>query len=384
VPERPEQHVLIAGVTTRALARSAADAGYQVTAVDAFGDLDLRSVAEVIQMPQGRYRAHAAAAAAAAVRAPMVAYTSNFENYPEAVAILAQGRRLLGNPPEVLARVRNPVQLMRALRRHGLATPRSCFLPPSAPAVRRPWLVKPRRSGGGHGIRLWRQGQPVPGSSYLQERMTGMPGSLVFVADGYRAAALGFSRQLVGDARLGSQAFRYCGSITVSSLDGLFPVAGELLERTTALACIVTREFGLVGVNGIDFLAQDGVPYPTEVNPRYSASMELVERALGTSMFQVHLEACHGVLPSGATLPETAHGKAIVFARRNSVVGDTRQWVDDPLLADVPHPGERISRGHPVCTVFAQARDGDACERLLAKRAAAIYRFLEAPRGRAA
>ena len=42
--------VLIAGVSTRALARSAARAGYEVTAIDAFGDVDLRAVASVVAL----------------------------------------------------------------------------------------------------------------------------------------------------------------------------------------------------------------------------------------------------------------------------------------------------------------------------------------------
>src|SRR6266550_1444574 len=46
--EMNPRHVLIAGVTTRAIAVSAAHAGYRVTAVDAFGDLDLRAIADVI------------------------------------------------------------------------------------------------------------------------------------------------------------------------------------------------------------------------------------------------------------------------------------------------------------------------------------------------
>ena len=47
------------------------------------------------------------------------------------------------------------------------------------------------------------------------------------------------------------------------------------------MADAVTRDFGLVGLNGIDFIARAGVPWPIEVNPRYSASMELLERRCG-------------------------------------------------------------------------------------------------------
>jgi len=31
-------------------------------------------------------------------------------------------------------------------------------------------------------------------------------------------------------------------------------------------------EFGLLGINGLDFVARDGIPYPIEVNPRWSAT----------------------------------------------------------------------------------------------------------------
>jgi len=40
--------VLIAGVSTRGLAASAARAGYDVVAVDGFGDLDLRACARAV------------------------------------------------------------------------------------------------------------------------------------------------------------------------------------------------------------------------------------------------------------------------------------------------------------------------------------------------
>ncbi len=53
----------------------------------------------------------------------------------------------------------------------------------------------------------------------------------------------------------------------------------RLADTASALASAVTGEFGLVGVNGIDFIVRDGIPYAIEVNPRWCASMELVERA---------------------------------------------------------------------------------------------------------
>jgi uncharacterized protein len=376
-------HLLVVGVTTRALAASAARTGVRVTAIDAFADVDLHAVAEVIPVaggPQRRFNPHWAVAAGAAVSADVVAYTANLENHPKAVARLALGRRLLGNSPAVLNRVRNPIQLMRALRRAGFPIPETRTRPPTG--SHRVWLIKPRRSGGGHGIRLWTRRAEVPRSSYLQERIQGTPGSIVFAADGRDAVILGLSRQLVGDLRFGAHGFRYCGSVLAGSGQPVFPRQGELVAAASAMSSAVSREFGLVGLNGIDFIARRGMPYPIEVNPRYSASMELVERAHGLSMFALHADACQGRLPAPPAPPALAQGKAIVFARRNLMVGDDLRWVDS--LADVPHPGERIGRGRPVCTVFAAATRPTACVRLLAKRAAEVYRRTGRRRKRAA
>ena len=136
-------------------------------------------------------------------------------------------------------------------------------------------------------------GGPLPRGTYLQQRVDGTPGSIVFAADGRRAVPLGVSRALAGDPRFGgggAGGFRYCGSILVAPEMPLF-------GHACRLAAAVTQAFGLVGVNGIDFVARRSVPYAVEVNPRYCASMELVERARGISIFEVHARACAGELP---------------------------------------------------------------------------------------
>jgi hypothetical protein len=379
-------HVLIAGVTTRAIAVSAARAGYRVTAVDAFGDLDLRAVAEVITLgptPGTRFDPLAAAIAGEHVPAGLVAYTSNLENHPKAVERLARGRRLLGNPPAVLTRVRNPIVLSSLLRKRGFATPATRATPLTDPGVAT-WLLKPRRSGGGHRVVLWRHARSVPRGSYLQERIAGIPGSVVFAANGDRAVVLGLSRQLVGDSRFGVRGFRYCGSLIGSRTTPVFPRQGEILETAAALAGDVTREFGLMGLNGIDFIARKGVPYPIEVNPRYSASMELLERVHRLSLFEIHVDACGGRLPSELATRSGIEGKAIVFARRDLILGDTEPWVGLQSFGDVPHSGERIPCGRPICTVFARGSDQATCMRRLVRQARVVYRRVRARARRAA
>ncbi len=191
---------------------------------------------------------------------------------------------------------------------------------------------------------------------------------------------LGVSRQLVGERAFGAHGYRYCGSILAENDDW---ARTEFVSRSCDLARALVEEFDLVGVNGIDFVARDGLPYAIEVNPRWCASMELVERAHEISVFGMHAEACAaGALPefdfTRSLRPFGAVGKAVVFATRNIVVGDTRSWLEDATVQDVPHPGEEIRAGQPICTVFAQSPDANVCYTTLVRRAEQVYGELRA------
>ena len=384
--------VLLAGVSTRGFAESAVRAGYDVIAVDGFGDLDLRACATEVHVVRvgGRFRARAAVAAVRDVSCEAAVYEAGFENHPGAVRALAARRVLWGNPPTVLARARDPRRLARVVGKAGLPAPRVRLTRP-APGVRGGWVVKPLHSGGGDGVAVWRTGRgaPMPRRSYFQERIVGVTGSIVFVADGRRAVPLGLSRVLAGETAFGADGFRYCGNILGAAGDPQFPADERLLDRATLLAQTVTRAFGLVGVNGVDFVARRGLPWAIEVNPRYTAAMELVERAYGISMFDVHVRACRHSLPTfdlaaARRRAPDAVGKAIVYARRPIALGDTRPWVLDADVRDISPPGTRFAPREPICTIFARGRDATACFAALARRAAGIYRDVERREARSA
>jgi predicted ATP-grasp superfamily ATP-dependent carboligase len=370
--------ILIAGVSTRAAAESAAKAGFEVTAIDAFGDLDQHPAVRSLSLPHGvsaRFTAQAAAQAVRDTEADAVVYLSPFENHVRAVEALTAGRTLWGNPPEVLRRVRDPFLLAGAIRRRGFATPITRVDVPADLAREKQWLLKPFQSGGGHDVGRWTSGEPVRPGHYVQEYVDGVPASIVFVAASGRAVALGLSRQLIGEPAFGASGFRYCGNLLPSSEDEV--LSDRVAERAIALATHVTQEFGLVGVNGIDCVIRDEVPHLIEVNPRWCASMELVERLYGVSILGVHAAACaDGTLPSfdllSARRDRPAIGKAVVFAREDVRVGNTREWLADVNVRDVPKPDEHIAAGQPICTLLAEDDDAERCLVRLANRAVSI------------
>lgn len=402
---------LLAGIAVRPLAQSARRAGADAASVDLFGDRDHRRAVPVLSLRDvgaDDYSARALVELSRRVEAGEVAYGADLENHPDQVARLAAGRRLLGNPPEVLRQVRDPFRLAAVLRGADLAVPsvRRHDDPPG-PAAGAPaasgeapggWLRKPLRGGGGHGVRPWRPGDTVGEDAYVQQRIRGLPVGILFLADGTRARLLAATEMLVGRAAFGADGYAYCGSLLRLAAGRAGPPgapAGRFpWGRARELAARLAADFGLRGLNGVDaVLSSDGTLWPVEVNPRWTASMELLEpgpgdldAATGTTLFEAHRRACGGELPDTPvpSVPEILRrwarlgpgvdpvrgreagdrppvvGKAIVRTREAARAPDLES-VSGPVLADVPEVGERIPAGGPVCTVLAAGRDRAAC-----------------------
>ena len=190
--------VLVVAVSARMLATLAVADGYEVVALDRFGDVDLRAVA-------GGATARSSAglvALAEDVEADAVVYGAGLENRPDLVERLAAGRELLGTPADLLPAVRDPWALADVVR-----VPETRRAAP----VEDGWLRKPLRSGGGRGVRRWSGGR-LKRNEILQRRVDGLSCSAVAVGNGRDAVLLGITEQLhrgyswIGNAVLQSDA----------------------------------------------------------------------------------------------------------------------------------------------------------------------------------
>jgi predicted ATP-grasp superfamily ATP-dependent carboligase len=359
--------LLIVGASARAAAMSAIRSGFEPWAADRFGDLDLKACAETCLVED--YPAGLERAMADAPLGPWV-YTGALENRPELVARISANRQLLGVGAEALRAVRDPFRLAAALAKAGLATPR-CALPNSDAPRDGSWLCKPLASAGGHGVRV-PDGANLDASehSYLQQRIEGVSVAAIYVASQRRAQLLGITRQLIGLDWCGlteraAHRFRYCGSI------GPLQLAPALESRFEQLGNVLAGAFDLQGLFGVDAISADGEIWPVEVNPRYTASIEILERALRIRSIALHVAACGGESPpsSPSVQPEnertTCCGKAILFASNDVIVAPRfpdwcanqnrdRHW---PAIADIPAAGTIVRSGQPIVTVLADGSD---------------------------
>jgi predicted ATP-grasp superfamily ATP-dependent carboligase len=393
--------ILLVGFSTRAIAESAAKGGYDVITLDYFGDRDQKELVQNYSLMRDfdpstssgqalGFSAEALLTASRGLDFGAVVYISNLENHPDVVEKLAADHTLLGNDPATLRRVRDWRTLREVCHREGISIP-TILLPGEEGEANKGkrWLTKPAQSGGGHGIAFWSD-EPLREGYLLQEYIDGLPCSAAFVADGQRCVLLGLTEQLIGRWELGARRFTWCGNILpLNQPEPEVTAAGqEMLQK-------LTRAFGLRGVNGVDFVLgrdEGGHPVPclVEVNPRYTASMELVEWAYGINVFDLHIRSFDGELPS-FSLPSPKvggggggihrpgfYGKGIVYAREDVVMPETAGWRDQERR-DIPFPGERIAARHPLCTVLAKGRTRDECWHRLLAAAEAVWQEVEKP-----
>lgn len=357
--------LVIAGLSVRAAAEAAQRDGFEVVAVDRFGDADTRAAAV-------EWRA----------LAPWPDFdgnvpwlvTNGFDS-PEELARL-RGRPLLGTSLAAVARVRDPQAFFTALDARGIAHPAVSLTPQTGAD----WLCKDFASSGGQQVVPAARAPRVtsPGRYWQRHVPDAAPMSLTFLCNGERAALLGLNRQLLHpDAAC---PWRFGGLI------GPLPMTGQQQTRLQGLADRLTSEFGLCGLASLDLLLVDGDDWQVlEVNPRLSASLVLYGAAGG--LMRAVVEACvQGRLPDEPALQrlcgERLRGYEIVRMTRPGVldaagVRALQQQAGVLGLHDLPTGPQGFEAGDPLCSIEVEGDSADAVQRALADQRATLDGFLE-------
>jgi uncharacterized protein len=405
-PQPRQQPLAIVGASVRAAAASAVRAGFRPLAADLFADADLRAIATTTRIspyPEGLLDWLRTVEPAAWM------YTGALENHPELVDQMAWVAPLWGNTGDVLARVRSPWELARALYNAGLLFPETREHADGLPHDGS-WLAKTYRGASGSGVRELESGGMGESESgrlrsetvridspplllshspplCYQRRVAGTPCAAVFAATRGSATLLGVTRQLVGEAWLGAHGFQYAGSI------GPWPVSEVALATITRIGKVIAEEFELLGLFGVDMVIEDDNVWTIEVNPRYTASVEIVERVTNIQAIAMHAAACNNSqLPNIRVSPQSAvanskacHGKAVLFSRRD--IDISKQIADATLAGSLKKPwpshgdislaGTPIQAGRPILTLFADGATVDEVECQLRECAMRMERELE-------
>ena len=370
------ERLLIIGASGRAAAQSALRAGFIPTVIDAFGDDDTCRSAEC-RVDAG-YPANLVAVAEQMPPADWF-FVGGLENSPSIVDRIATRRRLLGVDGATLGRLRDPWALRAVLDVEGVRFPALRTETSDVPRDGT-WLLKSRRSAGGLGVSIFNEkSRPqIDRNRYLEHRIEGRSYGVTYIGDGRDARLVGMVEQQTVDSDP-RHPFLYGGAV------GPVEPSDDLRGRLEALGRRTAGEFGLLGLFGIDVILEGDTVWMLEVNPRYTASVELLEVAYGRPLIADHVRACRErTLPPQAFSPAgTIVGKRIVYAGATggtitaefnrmlwSLPGDGTL----PAAADISPAGSSIGAYAPLVTVMASGTNASHVADALDRRAAEISR----------
>jgi len=357
--------LLIAAVTARPLAASARRGGIAAAVLDLFADADTRALGylcrNVCRDDALRFDAQrlltAADELAPARRCAGVVLGAGFEADTGLMTRLAEGRRLLGNSAETVAAIKDPARFFPLLDRLGVAHPETRLVPPPDPAG---WLAKRRGGAGGTHV-MAASAAPGGSDAYYQRLQPGRSLSVLFLADGRRALVVGCNEQWAAGAAM---PFLYGGGMGCAALPP------QMASEIAAALDRIVAETGLIGLNGLDFIAGDDGWLAIEINPRPTAPLEYYDADWPRGLLAAHIEACDGRLPAARPPAGAVRGHAIIFAARQVAVRPGFRF--PAWCRDIPNPGTAIPAGGPVCTVHAEAADTGWLRQLVANRRAEI------------
>ena len=406
---RNPPHVLIIGASGRFLAQSAVLAGCQVSVLDLFADEDTRQLCAASSRFSSRgnpvswaRRINALGDLSAIGEASdgeisktiepemgsaefAIVFSGGGENYPEFFGHGFWGSSKVAGPPKnsIAALLQWPV-VSRICQTHQIPTPRS-FQGKCADQnldASTTWLRKRERSGGGLQIQPWPLSTDaalddryyLDDGYYLQEMLKGPTISGCFVSchtDGRSITRLlGACQQLPNQT---PDDFRYQGSLGPIVLG-----EADYQEMERVGRCLAS-ELELNGVWGIDFISTEQGLSLIDINPRVTASAELIERFYRSrqsdfTILAVHLEAAiNGRIPTlTSDFEGSVFSKRIVYleSERPLIVDDSMAKIfqGHPWITDIPTAGTEIQPGHPIVTVHAEAQSPLALEAETEKR----------------
>ena len=436
--------LIIVGSSARAAAQSAVRAGFSPWCIDQFGDRDLVDVSDNVHTVSD-WPNEIESIIQSTPQAEWI-YTGALENHPAHVEKLAHQRSLAGCNGESLSKLRDPTWLAETLTKASLPS-LPVVVPAAAISNSGEWIVKPLASAAGIGIRDFSSSGLDAcelGRHYLQRKTRGHVLSGLYIGVENSARLLGLCEQVCRGTDSGELCYVYSGSFgplsvddvskfrplspktlarqqfqttniqranvsgekeqdcEVSESDAAAEVFGDVFEQAqkvgSAIEAAIRAEGAyLKGLFGIDFILDDetGKLWTLEVNPRYTASTEIYERAFDWPLIRWHVDACCGRDFEDTTLLDSQpgngewsnHGKLIVYAerdfatpdilplaRRLSFNGHTGPSVS---VSDIPQIGTLIQKNEPVCTLLTAHTDLTTCREILTSASRELLKLID-------
>ena len=389
-----QKSVLLVGFNTRPLAYSLNQAGYEVYAVDFFGDLDLypnvKDSIIVMNKLQTNYNllkdTYSNFLAEFAIellkKHPDVSYLligSGLDDaYEGRESILNELKNKntisVNNNLETIIKARDIESIYKFLESMDYEVPISYSydkFKSNNLSMEFPFILKKKRGAGGTSVFKIESEEKLkfqikkleiygfnPSEWLIQEYIEGLPISCTIIANGTDCAVISINRQIIGLDYLNSpNEFIYCGNIVPSYL----PKEDERLISEISLS--ITKELNLKGINGFDFVLRKQHAYLMEINPRVPGSIRASELVLNLNLLDLHIQSFFPdkwsiILDKlNSTNPNEYATKLIKFAPKDFDKEKIVRINNLKYVHDKSDPENKIHKNEPICTVLFKGKN---------------------------
>lgn len=353
--------LIIAAMSARGYAQAAVACGYEVITLDAFADADTCSVAKQVfklkfnedSLDLTEFK-HLFSMLDFSNCAGFL-YGSLFDNTPDVLAWVADSMPLIGNPPEIM-HVTKQFEFFALLDDLHIKHP-------EVSRTKQLGLIKQLGGTGGTHIQFCLNNSSGLSSKlqhghYYQQKIEGVPVSLLFVADGKSAQTVGFNLQLL--APTATMPYRYGGAVSQ------YPLPNSTRQVFESAAQKLTQSLSLHGCNSLDAIFDGQNLWVLELNPRLSASFHLY-----SNLMVAHLQGCVGNFPK-LPIYNSAIAHSVLYAEKEIVISADFAWPVDAM--DIPsaiagQSNVKIAQDMPVCTISAEAETAESAHIFALKQA---------------
>ncbi|MFW9895144.1 MAG: ATP-grasp domain-containing protein [Candidatus Thorarchaeota archaeon] len=197
-----------------------------------------------------------------------------------------------------------------------------------------------------------------PSDWLIQEYIEGTPLSCTTISDGEKSEVISINRQIIGEKLLNPpREFSYCGNIVPAEL----PKNDEnIISRVSKL---LTKKLALKGINGFDYVLKDHYPYLMEINPRIPGSITASERSFNLNLINLHVKSFHMnqwslVKRSLKSRKSTGFVTKLIYFAPKDIDKDSITKINNlENVHDKSEPNKNILKEDPICTVLYKAND---------------------------
>ncbi len=388
---KKSKSVLVVGFNTRPLVYSLYKAGYEVYAVDFFGDLDLypcvkksiiitKELGSSYDLIKDYYHEYLVKFTIDMLKKyPEIDYLligSGLDDAFEDREVILENINNIGsnitdvnNNVSTIKLARDIDNIYRLLTSKGYSVPRTISYQEYKKfkeIFQFPFILKKKTGSGGinvikiedenqlyFNIKMQKNKGFIPSDWLIQEYIDGLAVSCTTISNGRECEIISINRQIIGLNFLNPpKEFMYCGNVVPANL---FKNDEKLISK---ISKTLVNELALKGINGFDFVLKNHYPYLMEINPRIPGSIRASETALDLNLLDLHIKSFNAskweyIKNIIKTIkPKYFATKLIFFAPKEIDLIKIKEINNLEHIHDKTEPLELIGKGEPVCTIL--------------------------------